>query len=119
MRLWLSLVGMPKTEAATLYTTMEMRAAHRATRASWVLLPKSTMLLMVDATELLIWVMTNTPRKLKAALIMIAVRAGRHLVVTQVAMALGASVHPLTKITPSVRSSVMTRTGLPDMASRK
>src|SRR5699024_496057 len=33
IRLWLSLVGMPNTDAATLYTTMENSAAHKATRA--------------------------------------------------------------------------------------
>ena len=72
MRLWLSLVGMPKVDAPTLYTTMENRAAQRAISAFWVLPPKSTILLMVEATELLIWVMMNTPRKLKKALMMMA-----------------------------------------------
>ena len=71
------------------------------------------MLLMVEATELLIWVITNTPRKLKKALIQMADRTGMHRVVTQVAMALGASVHPFTKITPRVSSMVIARTGLP------
>ena len=92
---------------------MDSSAAHRAIRALPVSEPKSTMLLMVEATELLIWVMTNTPRKLKKALIQMAWRTPRHRVVTQVAMALGASVQPLTKMTPSVNSTVMIRIGLP------
>ena len=112
MRLWLSLVGMPTRAAMTLYTTMENRAAHRAIRAFWVSPPKSTIPLMVEATALLMWVMISTPMKLKAALSMMAVLALRHRVVTQVAMALGASVHPLTKMTPRVNSTVMARAGL-------
>ena len=60
--------GDAEDEAApTLYTTMENRAAHRAIRASWVSPPKSTILLMVEATELLMWVMMSTPRKLNTA----------------------------------------------------
>ena len=113
IRLWLSLVGMPKMEAPTLYTTMDSRDAHRAMRALDVSAPKSTMLLMVEATELLIWVMTKTPRKLNTALIQMAWRTSRQRVVTQVAMALGASVQPLTKMTPRVKTTVMIRMGLP------
>ena len=90
---------------------MENSAAHRAIRASDELPPKSTILLIVEATELLIWVMTNTPRKLKMALMMMAERTFMQRVVTQVAIALGASVHPLTKITPRVRATVISRTG--------
>lgn len=101
-------------DAPTLYTTMESRAAQRATSAFWVLSPKSTILLMVEATELLIWVMMNTPRKLKKALMMMAFLALRHRVVTQVAMALGASVHPFTKITPRVNRVVTRSAGFPE-----
>src|SRR5699024_8024695 len=54
IRLWLSLVGIPKTDAATLYTTIDTSAAQSAIIASCVLSPKSTMLLIVEATELLI-----------------------------------------------------------------
>ena len=112
IRLWLSLVGMPKRAAPTLYTTMENRAAHRAIRASWVLPPKSTILLMVEATELLMWVMMSTPRKLNTALVRMAARTLMHRVAMQVAMALGASVHPLTKMTPSVSRTVTSMAGL-------
>ena len=98
---------------------MENSAAHRAMRASCVFSPKSTMLLMVEATALLIWVMISTPKKLKTALRIMACRAPMHLVVMQVAMALGASVQPLTKITPRVSRTVTSRTGLENIACRK
>ena len=111
IRLWLSLVGIPNTDAATLYTTMENSAAHKATRAISVSPPKSTILLMVDATELLIWVITSTPRKLNTALIQIAERTFIHRVAIHVAIAFGASVHPFTKITPRVSNTVIVKTG--------
>ena len=98
---------------------MENRAAHRAICASWVLLPKSTMLLMVEATALLMWVMMSTPRKLKTALVIMAFRAPRQRVVMQVAMALGASVQPLTKMTPRVRRTVTSMTGFVEIACKK
>ena len=77
------------------------------------------MLLMVEATELLKWVITSTPRKLNTALSIMAGRGFMHRVVMRVAMALGASVQPLTKMTPNVRSTVISSTGLALMASRK
>ena len=98
---------------------MENKAAHKAMSASRVLPPKFTILLMVDATELLIWVIMNTPKKLNRALIQMALRTPMHRVVTQVAMALGASVQPLTKMTPSVRSTVMSSTGLDTACCKK
>ena len=91
---------------------MEKRAAQSATRAISVLPPKSTILEIVEATELLILVMMSTPKKLKNALMKMARLGGMQRVVTQVAMALGASVQPLTKMTPSVRSVVIASTGL-------
>ena len=42
-----------------------------------------------------------------------------HRVVTQVAMALGASVQPLTKMTPSVSNVVTVRAGLESTCWRK
>ena len=69
------------------------------------------MLLIVDATDALMCVITNTPRKLKTALIIIAGRGLMHLVVMHVAIALGASVHPFTKITESVKSEVIINAG--------
>ena len=91
---------------------MDNNAAHNAISASSVWFPKSTILLIVDATELLICVITKTPRKLNTALIMIAARTGIHLVATQVAIAFGASVQPFTKITPRVSRTVINSIGL-------
>src|SRR5699024_12477400 len=73
--------------------------------------PKSTILLIVDATELLICVIINTPKKLNTALIIIAFRGLKHRVVTQVAIAFGASVQPFTKITPNVNNTVISNIG--------
>ena len=74
---------------------------------------------MVEATEELMWVMTSTPRKLKAALIRMAGRTRMQRVLMQVAMALGASVQPLTKMTPSVNSTVISRTGFAVICCKK
>ena len=112
IRLWLSLVGIPTLAAATLYTTIENNAAHSPISASCVFSPKSTMLLIVEATELFIWVIIRTPRKLKTALVIMADLTPMLRVPMHVAMALGASVHPFTKITPSVRATVTIMTGL-------
>ena len=67
---------------------------------------------MVKATELLMCVIISTPRKLKTALSIMADLAFMQRVPMQVAIAFGASVHPLTKITPSVSSTVINKTGL-------
>ena len=98
---------------------MENSAAHRAMSAAFVSPPKSTMLLMVEATEALSCVMMKTPRTLKMAAMMTAERTRMHRVVTQVAMALGASVQPLTKMTPSVSNVVTVRAGLESTCWRK
>ena len=111
MRAWLSLVGMPKYQASTAQITIASRAADRATMASWEFVPKSTMLAIVWATVALSELMTKTPRKLKTADIRIAGLASMHLVVTQVAIALGQSVQPLTKMTPRVRPTESIRRG--------
>ena len=77
------------------------------------------MLEMVEATDALMCVMMSTPKKLKTAAITRADRTRMHRVVTQVAMALGASVQPFTKITPNVRSTVIARMGVRDHLLRK
>ena len=81
--------------------------------------PKSTICEMVLATLALKCVMMSTPRKLNAALMRMAARAGMQRVVTQVAMALGASVHPLTKMAPNARITVTARTGFDTIWPRK
>ena len=98
---------------------MEKSAAHSATSAMVVSPQKSTILLMVEATLALIWVMIRTPKKLQMALMIMADRTRMHRVVTQVAMALGASVQPLTKMTPSVRATVIAKTGFEVTCWRK
>ena len=55
--------------------------------------------------------MMSTPRKLKMALMMIAARTFMHRVVTQVAIAFGASVQPFTKMTPKVSNTVIAKSG--------
>ena len=98
---------------------MEKSAAHSAISAMVVSPPKSTILLMVEATLALIWVMIRTPKKLQMALMIMADRTRMHRVVTQVAMSLGASVQPLTKMTPSVRATVIAKTGFEVTCWRK
>ena len=66
---------------------------------------------MVSATFLLMSVITRTPRKLKIAAMMIAGRGRMARVETQVAMAFGASVQPLTSMTASVRMLVRMSAG--------
>ena len=61
---------------------------------------------MVAATRALSAVMTSTPRKLNAAAMRMADCGRMARVETHVAMALGASVQPLTRITPVVRMAV-------------
>ena len=102
---WLSLVGMPNTKAAVAQVTMANMAALKAMIALSGSLPKSTILVMVSATLGLSMVITYTPRKLKIAAITMAARADIHRVTTQVAMALGASVQPFTRMTPSVNAT--------------
>ena len=64
-------------------------------------------------------VITSTPKKLKAAAIQMAWRGLMERVETQVAMALGASVQPLTRMTPRVSRTVMSRGGLVTSCCKK
>ena len=67
---------------------------------------------MVWATELLIRVITSTPRKLNTAAIIMAFLGVMERVETQVAIAFGASVQPFTNTTPKVRITVISKAGL-------
>ena len=67
---------------------------------------------MVCATVALIFVITSTPKKLHTAAIRIADRGLMARVDTQVAIALGASVQPFTRMTPKVKAKVMSSAGL-------
>ena len=108
---WLSLVGMPNAHAPIAHITIAVIAAHRAIIAESVSPPKFTMFLIVMATFELTSDMIRTPRKLQAAAIIIALSTSMHLVDTHVAMAFGASVHPFTRITPSVRRTAIKSAG--------
>ena len=61
---------------------------------------------IVAATRALSSVMTSTPRKFSAAAMRMAACGRIARVETHVAIALGASVQPLTRITPVVSSTV-------------
>ena len=104
MRAWLSLVGMPKAHAATPHTTMATMAALSATRAAWLSPPKSTMPEMVSATAVETATDPARPRKLQATLRAMAPSKVMDLVPTASAMALAASVAPLTKIVAPTRT---------------
>lgn len=108
---WLSLVGIPKYHAATAQIMIANRAAQSATIAASVLPLKFTMSLIVMATVVLMSVITKTPKKLNTAAIKTAAFADIARVATQVAIAFGASVQPLTKITPSVSNTVISSMG--------
>jgi hypothetical protein len=118
IKAWLSLVGIPSTEAAVAHTTMATIAAQRPTMLLCASPPKSTMLKIVCATVALSIVMRKTPRKFITAAIAMAARIDIARVDTAVAIALGASVHPLTRITPIVRITVTASIGF-DVTSRR
>ena len=63
--------------------------------------------------------MTTIPARLHTAAVKIAAHGDMQRVVMQVAMALGASVHPLTRITPSVSSVIISSGGLLCRLERK
>jgi hypothetical protein len=86
---------------------MENNAAARAICGAMAVLSKRTMLLIVSATCELRKVMISTPQKLSMTAIVMAVRGRKTRVETAVAMALGASVHPFTKITPNTSAPVI------------
>jgi len=62
--------------------------------------------------------MTSTPKKLNTAAMMIDILGLNERVEMQVAIALGASVQPLTNTTPNVKTVVIIKAGL-DMSCCK
>ena len=102
---WLSL-RIPKAHAAVAQVTMANRAAHRATSASCVF-PEIDHVVYrfrdrgVDSSH------KEGRRKLKTAAMRIAAFGEIARVEIQVAIAFGASVQPFTRMTPSVRITVM------------
>ena len=111
IREWLWLVGMPKAQAATPQTMMATMAAARATSAAWLSPPKSTIPKMVLATAVLTDVMSTSPIKLHTAAITMAGVGRMAFVPTTVAMALGASVAPLTTVAPRHNRMINPSTG--------
>jgi hypothetical protein len=97
-------VVIPKYHASTAHRTIENIAPESAIILIPSSVPKSTIFITVPVTEAPALPEISTPRKLKIADIKIALPTVKQRVVTQVAMALGASVKPFTKITPRVRA---------------
>ena len=108
---WLWLVGMPSAHAATPQTMMATIAAAKATRAAWLSPPKSTILKMVDATAVDTAVIPKRPTRLQPAAMTMAGVGRIALVPTTVAMALGASVAPLTMVAPTHSTTMRARIG--------
>ena len=116
IREWLWLVGMPIAHAAAPQTMMAAIAAARAMSAASLSPPKSTMPKMVLATAVLTIVMRTMPIKLQAAAMMIAGPGRIARVPTTVAIALGASVAPLTTVAPRQSSMMTPRIGFAAIA---
>ena len=110
-RAWLSLGGMPKSQASAAHRTMAPIAEHRAVRAALEPPPKAAMEYTVSATVASTEVTHSTPRKLHTAASTTAGRKGRAPVTTAPAMALGASVQPFTSRTAKVSRTVPNRAG--------
>ena len=118
IRAWLSEVGMPKAQAPRPQATMPTVAAARAMRAAWVSPPKSTMPEMVSATAVEMNDIATRPTKLQMTDMRIAESTSIERVPTGSAMALAASVAPLTKMVPMTRSITITRNGLVERTPR-
>ena len=118
MRAWLSEVGMPKSQAPTPHATMPTVAAASAMSAAWESPPKSTIPEMVSATAVEMNDMATRPTKLQMTLIMMAWSTLIERVPTGSAMALAASVAPLTKMVPMTRTMTRIRKGLLDRTPR-
>src|SRR3990172_6247289 len=108
MRAWLSLVGRPSRQAKVLQTMMDSIAAATTERSmtSGLMMPLPT----VKATAVPV---TNAPARLSTAAIATACCGVKTRVATTVAMALGASVQPLTNSAASTRTSTTTSASMP------
>ena len=105
-------MGIPNTHASTAQSTIAKSAALSVIIAMLGSEPKSTIFVIVSATVALMSVITKTPRKLKTAAMRIAAPGLMQRVTTQVAIAFGASVQPLTRMTPKVSTTAMKSRGL-------
>ena len=113
---WLSLVGMPNRQAAVDHRATAHSPAHRAERAAWVSAPNPAMENSVSATAVLTAVTHISPSRLHRAARQTARRKESAPVHTAVAMALGASVQPLTAATASTSKQVRIVTGSEQIA---
>ncbi len=102
---------MPNHHAVAPHTMMATMAAMSAMSAARLSPPKSTIEKMVAATAVDTSDTSKSPRKLQTAAMMMAWRGFMARVDTAVAMALGASVAPLTTMTPMLSTTTTTRTG--------
>ena len=118
MSAWLSEVGMPKAQAPRPQATMPTVAAASAMSAACESPPKSTMPEIVSATAVEMNDIATRPTKLQTTLMRIAESTSMERVPTGSAMALAASVAPLTKIVPMTRTMTMIRKGLLDNTPR-
>ena len=117
IKAWDSEEGIPKAQAKTPQAMTPTMPAHRAFKAKPYWEPKSTMLEMVSAVSLEMKNIERTPRKLKMADMTMAGWGLMHLVDTQVAMALGASVQPLMNTTPMTKTIATPSIGTEPMIS--
>lgn len=108
---WLSLVGIPKNHAVTAHTIIVIIDAHKVRQAVSGFLPKSAIPVIVSTTLPLIKDITVTPRKFITDARKIAFSGLIDLVEIQVAIAVGASVQPLTVITPDKSNIAITVIG--------
>jgi hypothetical protein len=103
MRAWLSLVGIPILQAINAHMTTAQSPAHRAGSAVSGVAERSAMPKTVFATRELISAIPTLPTKLQIADNISALLGESERVDTQLEMAFGATVQPLTNITAIIR----------------
>lgn len=101
-RAWLSLVGMPKNHAVTAHMIIDKSEAHSARVTVFLSQSNVAMFVIEEATFPLKRDIIKTPKKFITAARIIAFFGVKVLDDMQVAIAVGASVHPLTIITPEM-----------------
>ncbi len=108
---WLSLVGIPNNHAVTAHTIIVIIEEHKVRHANSGLFPKSAIPVIVSTTLPLNNDIRVTPRKFIAEARNIAFWGLIDFVEIQVAIAVGASVQPLTVITPDKSNIAITVIG--------
>ena len=110
---------MPKSQVITPQAITAIIAAANASKAASLSPPKFAIVKIVFATAAPMVVTASKPIKLHIAAMIIAAPGDILRVPTTVAIALGASVAPLTTVAPSVSSNTTIKTGLPVNAVKK